>query len=195
MALKGDNLNKIININITVREKIATADDVVYICGNSDYNIVFDFDDEWSEFETKTALFVYKGIKTPVVFTGNTCAVPAILNTYQIKVGVFAGNLHTITPAVIYARKSILCEGGTPADPPEDVYNQIMEKLNALDGATPATDEKLGMVRIGENLKITKDGVLSVDTADAVEKDNTKPVTSAAVHVEIGNIEVLLAAL
>ena len=38
-------------------------------------------------------------------------------------------------------------------------------------------------------------GVLSVDTADKVEQDNTKPVTSAAVHVEVGNIEVLLAAL
>lgn len=52
-----------------------------------------------------------------------------------------------------------------------------------------------GVVQIGSGLKITEDGVLSVDTADAVEQDNTKPVTSAAVHVEIGNIEALLAAL
>ena len=34
-----------------------------------------------------------------------------------------------------------------------------------------------------------------MDTADKVERDNTKPVTSAAVHTEIGNIEALLAAL
>lgn len=52
-----------------------------------------------------------------------------------------------------------------------------------------------GVVQIGSGLKITEDGVLSVDTADAVEQDNTKPVTSAAVHVEIGNIWALLAAL
>lgn len=52
-----------------------------------------------------------------------------------------------------------------------------------------------GVVQTGSGLKITEDGVLSVDTADAVEQDNTKPVTSAAVHVEIGNIEALLAAL
>ena len=32
-------------------------------------------------------------------------------------------------------------------------------------------------------------------TADAVEQDNTKPITSAAVFVEVGNIEALLAAL
>lgn len=35
-------------------------------------------------------------------------------------------------------------------------------------------------------------GVLSVNTADAVEKDNTLPVTSAAVYTTVGNIELLL---
>ena len=49
-------------------------------------------------------------------------------------------------------------------------------------------------VEYGAGLKL-EGGVLTVDTADAVEQDNTKPVTSAAVHTEIGNIEVLLAAL
>ena len=92
-------------------------------------------------------------------------------------------------------KKSILSGDGSPADPTPDVYAQIMDKLNTLDSVTPATTEKLGLIKVGENLKITQDGVLSVDTADAVEKDNTKPITSAAVHVEIGNIEVLLAAL
>lgn len=58
--------------------------------------------------------------------------------------------------------------------------------------ATPATTEKLGVVRIGENLKITDAGVLSVDAADAVEQGNMKPITSAAVYVEIGNINALL---
>lgn len=61
--------------------------------------------------------------------------------------------------------------------------------------AVPATAETLGLIKVGENLKITEDGVLSVDTANVVEQDNTKPITSAAVHTEIGNIEVLLAAL
>lgn len=51
-----------------------------------------------------------------------------------------------------------------------------------------------GGYEIGSGLKL--DGkVLSVDTAEAVEQDNTKPVTSAAVFMQIGNIEALLAAL
>ena len=45
---------------------------------------------------------------------------------------------------------------------------------------------------IGPGLKV-EDGVLSVDTADAVEEDNTKPITSAAVYTELGGVEALLA--
>ncbi|MCD8036031.1 MAG: hypothetical protein LUE88_01415 [Clostridiales bacterium] len=62
-------------------------------------------------------------------------------------------------------------------------------------GAFPesiASQEILGLVKVGENLKIGTDGTLSVDTAQTVEEDNTKPVTSGVVYMEIGNIEILL---
>ena len=55
-----------------------------------------------------------------------------------------------------------------------------------------ASDTVAGIVRVGENLRISADGVLSVDTATAVEEDNTRPVTSAAVQTTVGNIEILL---
>lgn len=45
---------------------------------------------------------------------------------------------------------------------------------------------------IGENLKVVG-GALCVDTAPNVEQDNTKPITSAAVYTEVGNINALLA--
>ena len=49
---------------------------------------------------------------------------------------------------------------------------------------------------IGSGLKLDAEtNTLSVDTADAVEKDNTKPVTSAAVYTEVGNINALLATI
>lgn len=46
---------------------------------------------------------------------------------------------------------------------------------------------------IGGNLVVDHDGRLSVDTASEVEEDNTKPITSAAVYTEVGNINALLA--
>ena len=55
-----------------------------------------------------------------------------------------------------------------------------------------ASDAVAGISRVGENLKIDENGVLSVDTATAVEEDNTRPITSAAVQTTVGNIEILL---
>ena len=43
-----------------------------------------------------------------------------------------------------------------------------------------------------ETLNLSEDGVLSVNTANDVEQDNTLPVTSAAVFAEVGNINALL---
>lgn len=52
----------------------------------------------------------------------------------------------------------------------------------------PATADRIGGIKVGENLEITEDGVLSVATADDMEQDNTLPITSAAVYTEVGNI-------
>lgn len=48
--------------------------------------------------------------------------------------------------------------------------------------------------KIGYGLKV-EGSTLMVDAADAVEQDNTKPVTSAAVFTEVGNINALLATI
>ena len=184
------------NIQINIKNKVARADRAIIVCDNSDYTAVFDFDDEWSAYETKTARFVYCGTYTDVVFPGNECPIPKIQDTRSLTIGVYAGDLHTTTPAYVSCVPSILFGNGVPADPTPDVYAQIMELLNNISlGGNPATTETPGIIKVGENLKITEDGVLSVDTATQVEQDNTKPITSAAVHTEIGNIEVLLAAL
>lgn len=37
-----------------------------------------------------------------------------------------------------------------------------------------------------------ENGILSVNTADAAEPDNTLPITSAAVYAQLGNIEIIL---
>ena len=45
---------------------------------------------------------------------------------------------------------------------------------------------------IGDGLKL-ENGVLSVDTVNQVLEDNTRPVTSGGVCMELGNVEALLA--
>lgn len=125
------------NINVSVKNKIAIADGTIYICDNSDFTVNFELDSEWDAYETKTARFAYNGSYTDVVFTGNQCAVPIINNTYFFNVGVYAGDLRTTTAARVPCKKSILSGSGAPADPPEDVYNQIMELIQGLGTPEP----------------------------------------------------------
>ena len=56
-------------------------------------------------------------------------------------------------------------------------------KENPIDaGVQFETDETLTL----------KDGILSVNTTDRMEQDNTLPMTSAGVYATVGNIEALL---
>lgn len=122
-------------INITVREKSARADDRARIvCGNSDYAVRFDFDEEWEAYDLKTARFITEGgFFTDVQFTGSDCAVPVLTGTRTLLVGVFAGDVRTTTPAYIPAIPCITDNGGIPAAPPPDVYAQLMNRFAALE--------------------------------------------------------------
>lgn len=130
-------------LHITVVDKVATyrQRDGVIVCGNNDYVIEFTFDAEWDEHDVKTARFVTNGTYTDVVFEGASVTVPVLTNTTSVSVGVFAGDLKTTTPAIIECQKSILCDGGVPADPPPDVYAQIMSMLNTGGGQPPRISE------------------------------------------------------
>lgn len=120
------------NIRISVKNKIAVQTNrTLYVCGNSDYTALFDLDAEWNAFEIKTARFCYNGHYSDVVFTGNECEIPVIADTNEFEIGLFAGNLHTTTPAMVLCERSILSTSGTPTNPSPDVYHQLIEKINS----------------------------------------------------------------
>lgn len=130
-------------IQISVNNKIARqTNDVIPVCGNKDYTVVFAFDDEWDGLDTKTARFRYNSTYTDVVFTGDRCAMPSIQQSSQVSIGVYAGDLHTTTPAEVNMQWSILCGAGTPAAPSDDVYNQIMALLNGQSGGSGMSDDE-----------------------------------------------------
>lgn len=60
--------------------------------------------------------------------------------------------------------------------------NEYLKENPPSGGVQFETDETL----------LLENGILSVNTADVVEKDNTLPVTSAAVQTTVGNINALL---
>lgn len=135
------------NIKITVRDRRAIVEgSPVIICGNSGYTVTFAFDDEWNLTGVRTARFVYFKDGTvqheDVVFSDNVVAVPVLSDVAFVKVGVFAGDLCTTTPARINCEASILCGSGAVHEPTPDVYNQIMALFNEMaeKGAFGATE-------------------------------------------------------
>lgn len=119
---------------VKVRGKIAAAEYTEpYVCDNSDYEIEFDFSEEWQVYELKTARFAYGGKMQDVIFEGSRCGVPRMSGIRSFKVGVFVGDLSTTTPAYIEARASILSEGGAPAVPAPYVYDQLMQRMNEIE--------------------------------------------------------------
>ena len=155
-------------ININIKDKIAkVAEPVTIICGNTDYEIRFAFDEEWVDQKVKTARFIYNNKYIDVVFEGEQCKMPKVINATGVFIGVFAGDLHTTTPAFILCEKSILCRGGTPAEPVPDVYAQIMELINSL---------ILNGGGEGGNVSIIVDSILSLTSINPVQN---KVVTNA----------------
>lgn len=122
------------DIKITVRRKLPICGDVAIVCNNSDYTVIWELDEEWSGYDTKTMRTVYKdSTYTDTVFTGNTVALPVVTVPGTVKIGLYAGDIRTSRAALIRAFPSITSDGGAPAAPSEDVYNQLMERMAQLE--------------------------------------------------------------
>ncbi len=120
---------------INIKDKIAVADSTsVVVCDNSDYVVHFVFDAPWSAYALKTARFVWvqNGKETHVdtPFSGDTVPLPILHDTPWVKIGVYAGDLETTTPALVMCAHSIRQGAPAPADPEPVVYDQIVAMIN-----------------------------------------------------------------
>lgn len=124
-------------IKIKIRDKRAGGTGTV-ICGNSDYTVAWDLDQEWEPYSAKTMrVNLADGSYQDVVFTGSSAALPVLSTPGWASVGLYAGDLHTSRAADLRVLPSVTTPGGAPADPAEDVYDQLTEKLNQLIAVQP----------------------------------------------------------
>ena len=202
---------------IQVRDKIATLKSKNFnlVGGNSDYDVVFDFDEDWDNYPIKTAVFVF-GKNEPIkqVVEGNICKGVAINGSTMCLIGVFAGDLITTTPACVECvYRSILDEAdGTPQPPTEDIYNQIMDLLNryinAVKGA-PSGGTKGQVLKknsdedydyswqddvVGESQAKEVQNITSIDTIyeDASKLPSTAPNGTRLVSLTNGKLPLVI---
>ena len=129
------------NLHITIADRVATyaKRDGAIICGNSDYKVIFTFDEEWSGVYKKTARFIWNGQYFDVEFAGTEVEAPIITNADSVEVGVYAGELRTTTGAVIPCKRSILC--GTDSPNPGFGENYTTQAKAYADEAKAYADE------------------------------------------------------
>lgn len=151
----------------------------------------FEFSDEWDGCKKEASFRNDNVERTIVLDDSNICTIPSNVLTGD---RFFVSVVGTKTGYEIGSDETkVLQDRNTAFDWKEDqvdgVEPGIVETIvkayldrNPVEGTAFTTDETLDLT----------DGVLSVNTADAVEADNSLPVTSAAVQTVVGNIEVLL---
>lgn len=179
-------------IDIIIRNKTASAvNPPCIVCGNSDYNVKFDFDDEWQAHNNKIGVFAYNRCgewqSEKVLFEGDTCPVPALHGVRSVWIGVTAGDVRTSTPADVPCRMGATDFSDTDEPPSADVWGQILAKLDELQteideikaGGVGGTDISLGVTAtVGQTIKVK-----------VVDADG-KPTAWEAVDMAAGDTEV-----
>lgn len=183
--------------------------------------VQFVFSPEWDGL-TKTAVFSNGKTTVDVLaanWDGDTVPVPhevLAVPGRHARVGVYGADESGVVLPTVWVGLGKVQTGADPsgdetADPSLPVWAQLQKQIGDLDDLKTYNKGNLvdainearqsgggsgGGYTIGDGLKLdAATNTLSVDTATAVEKDNTKPVTSAAVYTEVGNINALLATI
>lgn len=183
--------------------------------------VQFVFSTEWDGL-TKTAVFSNGKTTVDVLaanWDGDTVPVPhevLAVPGRHARVGVYGADESGVVLPTVWVGLGKVQPGADPsgdasADPSLPVWAQLQKQIGDLDDLKTYNKGNLvdainearssggsggGGYTIGDGLKLdAATNTLSVDTAAAVEKDNTKPVTSAAVYTEVGNINALLATI
>ena len=184
--------------------------------------VAFVFSNDWSGL-TKTAVFSAGRTTVDVLesaWDGNKVVVPheILADAGPIaRVGVYGANADGLILPTVWVTLGKVMPAAEPsgdpgADPTLPIWAQLQNQIGNLDDLQTYNKGNLvdainearnsgggsggGGYTIGDGLKLdAATNTLSVDTAAAVEKDNTKPVTSAAVYTEAGNINALLATI
>lgn len=137
------------------------------VCNNSDYVVRFALDSEWDALALRTMRIVYDSYShTDIAFSGDTVALPTIIDRTSIGIGLYSGDIHTSTCAMFDCERSVMEKNSHAVAPPSsDVYNEIVGMINddrlKGDKGSPGADGAPG--------KDGKDGSDATVTAQNIE--------------------------
>lgn len=123
----------------------------------------------------------------PISLSNQPIKIGSISLTQPIKIGKIGIRLPGVNGLSAYEIAVSNGFEGTEQEWLDSLHGEDAQNYVPLASADVA-----GRVKVGSNLKISEDGTLSVDVTSDVVGDNTQPITSGAVYMQLGNIEALL---
>lgn len=180
---------------------------------------------DWDGAEKTAYFLGTDGKHYSAILKNNACLVPweAIQECGRLRMSLTGCKPGTVitTEKISMQIGSTLSGGDKTKEPSPDQYTQIMQALAGKIGTNQGAENAGKILGIGEDGvvapvdaptgsgsgAVSKDDIreavenymtenpVEIKTTDAVEKDNTLPVTSAGVYTVCGNIEALLKAL
>lgn len=151
--------------------------------------------DLWNEM-TKMAVFRGGGVAKDILNVGEEVEIPqeCIAKTGRnLRIGIWGRKLDkTLVIPTLWADLGPVLDATDPsgdeaADPTLPIWAQLEKDIEELK-ERPSVG---GDIKTDDTLKL-ENGILSVNTTDKMEQDNTRPITAAGVYATVGNIEALL---
>lgn len=149
---------------------------------NADYIARFIFDEEWNG-KIKTARFIMKGIHSDVILEDDQCTIPVeILKKGFLQVGVYSDKM-TTTCCEVFVSPSIKEAYGSPAEPSNDVYAQIIQMIQGIEDGSVSEEEIETVVSayISEHIDDFRgsDGVSPSVSVESITNGNRITITDA----------------
>lgn len=167
-------------IKVVDKVPIVVSGPQYVVCDNSDYTVVWQLDEEWAQFEHRTMQVNYKdGTYERVLFTGDSCTLPAIPVSGPVHVGLFAGDIHTTRPARLLAVRSATTDSGEERDPMPNGYAQAIEALDAKLDKNQGADNADKVMVVGDDGNVVPGEVQgggSLPVASPTQLGGVKPV-------------------
>ena len=107
------------------------------VCGNTNYEIEFEFSDVWKIVEKKTEIFLVDGKKMFVEFTGNICKMPSFPNAYFCMLTLTSapgnGEFYNTNELVINLTQNDLGAEVQLMDPFVGYYSRLLEAIKKFE--------------------------------------------------------------
>ena len=125
-----------IKINETNNQLKIKEDYDAIICGNTNYQLEFEFGDDWQNITKKIALLVLEGKKTAIEFEGSTLSLPALPNAQTMNLVLMSAESESsrlvTSPLEIDLAPTTLAENLPEFKPLTAYVNEVLAKIEAL---------------------------------------------------------------